>query len=230
MWGERMKRILFVEDDEQYRKLLTTILEKEGYQIDSASSPIDAMGLFEKDKYDLLISDFKMEAIDGLKLIEFIKKVDNKTRTMILTASPSDESEIESLELKIDKYVVKETRIEILLKYVEYLLLLSETMKHQENEVLSAPSEGIILDLDARKVTKAGIEHHLTAKQFGMLKILLENKGKAVSRDEIIESLWDEEFEVIDTRIVDGHIKELRKKMDIQSIVSIRGYGYKWNE
>lgn len=225
-----MSKILFVEDDIEYQVLLTGILEKEGYDVDSVSSSLEAIEMLEKGKYDLVISDFQLQALDGIRFLRLVKKIDTRTRTMILTASPTIQSEIEAQKLDVDKYVLKETRIDIILKYIEYLLSLVGTIESTENKILTSVSEDLTIDLDSRVVKKHGIEIPLTGKQYGILVLLLKEEGKAVSRERMIDELWDVEFEQVDSRIVDGHVKEIRKKLDIHSISSVRGYGYKWNE
>jgi Response regulators consisting of a CheY-like receiver domain and a winged-helix DNA-binding domain len=224
------KKILLVEDDFQYREFIRQILEDSGYYVESLDSPLDAMDVFEKDKFSLVISDLKMDTLDGVKFLKFIKKVDSNVRTMILTGMPSEETEQKAKELAIDKYMVKETRIDILLKSIEYLVLFSKEMLPQENNTISSISEKLVLDLDARVAYKGEDVVKLTTKQFELLRIFLEKKDLAISRDEIISRLWDTEFEEIDPRIVDGHIKDLRKKLNIHAIIAIRGFGYKWSE
>ncbi len=225
-----MKSILFVEDDREYQIAIHEILTKEGYQVDDVPGPIEAIEAFEEDKYDLVISDFKMDAMDGVRFLKYIKRISPNVRTMILTASPTVESELESLNIQIDKYLVKETRIDVLLKYIEYLMSLPIISKKRKHETLEALDEDLIIDIDARVVMKNGVKVQVSPKEYGILKMLLEQRGFAVSRDTLLEELWDTNHEIIDSRVIDVHMKSIRKKLQLQSIVSVRGYGYKWDE
>jgi Response regulators consisting of a CheY-like receiver domain and a winged-helix DNA-binding domain len=225
-----MKKILFVEDDEQYRNSLAQVLRKEGYSVDASDNPLQAIELFALNVYDLVISDLMMSTLDGIKFLQHIMRNNPNIRTMILTAEPSMETELEALNIQIDKYLVKETRIEVLLKHIEVLLQNHSISSSQKNQELYSPFEELRLSITGRTVTKNGQEMPLTPKEFSILKLLLMNRGDAVSRETLLEEVWDSKHELIDMRVIDVHIKEIRKKLAIQSITAVRGFGYKWDE
>ena len=224
-----MKKILFVEDDYDYRMTLAKIIEKAGYSVDASEDPLQAIELFALNSYDLVISDLKMDSLDGIRFLQYIKNKNADVKTMILTSAPTFETELEALDISIDKYMVKETRIDLLLKYIEVLLAQSgnSSRKHQ---IVHSPFENIELDLGSRVIRKEGETINVTPKEFNILRVLMQNRGLAVSREKLLEEVWDVEHELIDPRVIDVHIKEIRKKLAVQSIVSIRGYGYKWDE
>lgn len=222
-----MKKILFVEDDKDYRKVLANVLEEEGYQVEAVEDALIAIQKCTLQEYDLIISDLMMETIDGIQLLTHIKKENPKVKTMILTAEPSMDTELESLNIYVDKYLAKETRIDVLLKHIETVMGKDEAAK---KSILVVKDENIIVDALAYKVTKHDEEIHFTMKEFRILKLLLENQGIAVSREMILKEIWDnDEYEGIDTRVIDVHIKTIRRKLGVQKIVSIRGIGYKWD-
>jgi len=226
----KKKRILFVEDDMQYRESVTKILRNEGYEVTSVGEALEAIEHFSLEKYDLVISDLVMDSIDGVRLLRSIKKMNKSIKTMILTGEPTMDTELESIDIKVDRYLSKEIRVEVLLKYIE--LLLGDTVgkeTSQQSPILMSPIDKISLDISTRTVTKNNIPIELTPKEFGIVKMLLENLGKAVSRYDLIEEVWDVEHENIDTRVIDVHIKAIRRKLKLQSIISIRGFGYKWD-
>jgi Response regulators consisting of a CheY-like receiver domain and a winged-helix DNA-binding domain len=221
-----MEKILFVEDDDAYRELLTNILTETGYLVESVSNALDAIQKCALQEYNLIISDLMLEAIDGIKFLAHIKKDMPNVKTMILTAEPSMDTELESLNIHVDKYLTKETRVDVLLKHIETLMQSKETKKRK---ILVAKDDDVIMDVAGRKVKKNNQEIPLTPKEFSVLKILLENLGTAVSREEFLKTLWDADYEIIDTRTIDVHIKSIRRKLAVQKIVSIRGMGYKWD-
>ena len=228
-------RILFVEDDARYRNSIVKVLTSADYIVDSVGEAIDAIELFSLNNYDLVITDLMMDAIDGMRFLEYVRKVNKTVRTMILTANPTMDSELMALNIRVDKYLSKEVRVDVLLRHIDVLLttplpLANEVVIKKENTdtILYAEKENIELNLDSRTVKRQEEVIPLTPKEFGVLRVLLENKGKAVSRYTFIDEIWDSEYEDIDTRVIDVHIKTLRRKLKMQSIVAIRGFGYKW--
>lgn len=224
-----MKKILFVEDDQSYREAMTAVIESAGYAVDASDNPLQAIELFTLNAYDLIISDLKMDSLDGIQFLQYIKSRNPQIKTMILTSAPTPETEMESLHIDVDRYISKDTRLEILLKYIDILLTKSDSTVKQYQKLFS-PFEELELDLNGRRAKIAGKEIAVTPKEFGILQILLRNRGEAVSREQILDEIWDSTHETIDPRVIDVHIKEIRRKFHLQSIVSIRGYGYKWDE
>lgn len=226
-----MTKILFVEDNKKYRTTIEKVLKEAGYAVDSASGPMEGLELFTMNNkdYDLVISDLVMEEIDGIKFLAFVKKITPEIKTMILTAEPSAETELASLDIYVDKYLVKETKIEVILRHIQVLLAQPKILS-KSNQVLKSDIEGIVLDPSAFEVLKNGEPVSLTLKEFQILKLLLENKGAALSREQILDEVWDTNHETVDVRVIDVHIKAIRRKLTLQSLLAIRGYGYKWDE
>lgn len=225
------KKILFVEDDAKYRKSIANVLRNEGYEVTDVGDALDAIEQFSLNEYDLIISDLMMDSIDGIRFLRYVKKMNPIVKTMILTAEPTIDSELESLDLKVDRYLSKQTRVDVILKYIEATLALyteSDDLQPRATK-LTSTLDKVVLDMEARIVTKNDIPVELTAKEFGITKVLLENIGKAVSRYELIEEVWDVEHENIDARVIDVHIRAIRQKLKLQSIVSVRSFGYKWD-
>lgn len=221
--------ILFVEDNMEYQETLDRLLTKEGYLVDSTNSPLEAIELFARNSYDAVISDLMMETLDGIKLLTHIKKTNPYVKTMILTAEPTNETEIAALDTQVDKYLVKGASLEVLIKHIEHLLNNEQSTGSKKSIKIYSEPDGLTIDIGKRTVSKNNEVVNITTKEFEVLKTLLLNRGIALSREEIVSKIWDERFEKIDIRVIDVHIRSLRKKLKIQSIVSIRGYGYKWD-
>ena len=209
------------------------VLKQAGYEVDVAASSMEGIEKFTMNRdYDLIISDLVMDEIDGIKFLSYIKKVSPGVKTMILTAEPSAQTEMASLDIAVDKYLVKESKIEVILRYIEVLLAQPAILSKPEKMILKSDAENVIMDVTGLSIMKNGapLDPPLTFKEFQILKFLLEHKGVALSREEILDEVWDTSHEVVETRVVDVHIKAIRRKLGAQSILAIRGYGYKWDE
>lgn len=223
-----MKRILVVEDDSSYLELIKNVLKEHGYEVDGVTDPLVALEQVSKNTYDLVVSDYDMKIMDGIRLVKTIKNMQPMIRSIILTGYPDEESEIAALEGVVDQYIVKEKPMSVILKYIEKVL--TTQLVVASSETLVSESENIILDKKRHEVKKNGIVLSLTPKEFGILHLFLDQKGEILSRDDIIREVWGINPNEVEERMVDIHIKNLRDKLKTFSIVSIRGFGYKWNE
>lgn len=119
--------------------------------------------------------------------------------------------------------------MEVIVKYIK-VLLEKRKFRTPINEEVTSREEGICITLNTHLVTKNNVEVSLTPREYQILKVFLENKGVTLSRQEIINVVWGNPVEEIDERTIDLHIKNIRSKLDIVSLITVRGYGYKWNE
>lgn len=224
------KRIMLVEDDERYAEKLMQAIVHEGYEVTYFNTPIKAVAEFTKNNYDLVISDFCMKDMDGVKLLTILKEITPCLRSIILTAFPEEEVEMEAIDINVDHYLSKDKSLTIMLKYIQYLLKKDASTEAASAYNLSSANERISIDIKTRVVEKEDQVVSLTKKEYELLVLFLKNKGIALSREDIAEQLWSNDIENIDLRVIDGHIKRLRSKLSLFSISSVRGYGYKWSE
>ena len=224
-----MKKILIVEDNESYRINLESVLRNEGYEVNSVDNPISGIEMFAKSTYDLVISDLIMKEFDGIRFLTTIKNIDPKVNTMILTGNPDDDTEISSIDIHVDFYLSKSRALPVIVKYVKRLAE-ERNISNVSTDILVSKSEGISLSKKAHEVKKNGEKIDLTPKEYQILKLFLENKCITLSRQDIIDEIWGIPIEEIDERVIDLHIKHLRAKLKIISLITVRGYGYKWNE
>ena len=224
-----MKRVLIVEDNDEYRNLLASEIKKEGYIVDETSSPIKGLEYVARVRYDAVISDLNLPYMSGVLFTEAVKNISPKTACVILTGDPDEESEIMSINNNIDLYVEKNKTISVILKYLEKLIAEYSSLGGKE-VILRSRTENIELNVNDHSITKNNKEIELTPKEYEILRIFLANKNKVISREEFLEMAWDEQYLDIDPRLVDNHIKKLRDKIKSISIVTVRGYGYRWNE
>lgn len=222
-----MRKILLVEDDELYGGTLSKALENEKFHVDLAQSSSQALDLCEPGRYDLIISDLHLDGMNGVETLKIAKKISPSSKTILLTANPSEESELSTISLDIDYYLSKDKGLKIILNYIHKLL---NFVYVEKNDQLSSAYENIVVNMKQKLVYKNDRLILLAPNEFSLLVLFLENKNKVLSRDVILESIWKEESTEIDERAVDVYIRHLRQKLLLSSISSIRGVGYEWSE
>lgn len=223
MADRNSKRLLVVEDEPDIRELLMNYLSNEGYQVVSASDGVEAIGLFSKENYDLVILDIMMPKIDGFGVCEVIKKQSN-VPVIFLSALNDDKTQIKGYDLMADDYITKPFSMPIFLRKVKALLRRSNSAEIRQDEVLVCGD--IIINPDTMSVTVKGKDVELTSREFDILLTLAKNPGRVYSREMLLNLLWDFNS-LVDERIVDSHIKNLRHKIGDDYIETIRGRGYK---
>ncbi|MDH6367493.1 MULTISPECIES: response regulator transcription factor [unclassified Breznakia] len=225
-----MYKVLIVEEDEVYSARLKDAIERNGYDVVSIKNPVEAVANFVGGHYDLVVSEQIMEGMNGIQMISILRGIHPTLKSIILTSNPDDETEIKALEANVDHYFSKNKSIDVTVKYIDELLRKEITHKSENGHELESLKEHIIVDTRKRQVTRDGKVVEVTRKEYELLVFFLENKGVALSREEIAEKIWTIDIEDIELRVIDGHIKRLRSKLNIYCITSIRGYGYKWDE
>ena len=223
MADRNSKRLLVVEDEPDIRELLMNYLSNEGYHVVSASDGVEAIGLFSKENYDLVILDIMMPKIDGFGVCEVIKKQSN-VPVIFLSALNDDKTQIKGYDLMADDYITKPFSMPIFLRKVKALLRRSNSAEIRQDEVLVCGD--IIINPDTMSVTVKGKDVELTSREFDILLTLAKNPGRVYSREMLLNLLWDFNS-LVDERIVDSHIKNLRHKIGDDYIETVRGRGYK---
>ena len=220
---ENMK-ILVVDDESRMRKLVRDFLVKSGYFVVEASDGIEAMDRFYEHKdIDLIILDVMMPKMDGWEVCREIRMV-SRVPIIMLTARGDEKDELRGFELGVDEYISKPFSPRILVARVEAILRRSR-MKEEDNLLEFA---GIKVDRNAHMVTIDGESVDLSYKEFELLTYFMENKGIALSREKILNSVWNYDY-FGDARTIDTHVKKLRSKMGEKGnlIKTIWGLGYK---
>jgi len=220
-------RILVVDDEEDLCEILKFNLESEGYEVDTAFSAEDALKL-DISRYQLLLLDVMMGEISGFKMASIVKKNDKTSGIPIifLTAKDTENDLLTGFNLGADDYISKPFSIRQVAARVKAVLRrTTEKSASAENNILEY--ETLILDAKRVKATVDGKEVTLTKKEFQILELLLDNKGKVFSREEILSRIWKDEVYVLD-RTIDVNITRLRKKIGSygKNIVTRLGFGY----
>lgn len=218
-----MAKILIVEDDLDIQELLRNFLQAVGHEIFIANDGVEAVSLFSAAHYDLILLDILLPKIDGFTVCELIRK-QSQIPIIMLTALSGEKEQIRGLDLQVDDYITKPFSMPVLVRKIAAVLRRSNMIPDQEHQTICY--ENLILDLDSYGATVDGISYELTQREFEILKELLLNQGRVLTRQNLLTKLWKYDF-YGDERVVDTHIKNLRKKLGIDFIQTIRGVGYK---
>lgn len=218
-----MQNILIVEDDMDIQELLREFLKETGYGVTSASDGIEAMELFAKNKYDLILLDIMLPKIDGFGVCELIRK-QSQVPIIMLTALGGEEEQIRGLDLQVDDYITKPFSVPILIRKIAAVLRRSGQTQEEGHKTIAY--QNLLLDLDNYTATVDGNAYELTQREFEVLRELLTHQGRIMTRQNLLDKLWRYDF-YGDERVVDTHIKNLRKKLGIEFIQTVRGVGYK---
>lgn len=224
-----MEKILLVEDNDQYRKLIREVLELNNYEVVDVDNPIKGLENIAKTEFDLVLMDLRLPMLNGIQLAESVKRINNNIPIIILTADPDEVTQKASLDHNVDAYLSKDKSTSLILKYVEHTIKKAKMNEHTQ-KILVSNAEGVELFTDEHIVLKRGKMVDLTNKELNILKLLLQNKNVVISREEFLEKVWHDEKDLLDARLIDTHIKNLRSKLKSFSISTVRGIGYRWNE
>ena len=218
-------KILVVDDESRMRKLVKDFLTKKNFQVLEAGNGEEAMDIFYEEKdIALIILDVMMPKMDGWEVCREIRK-NSKVPIIMLTARSDERDELLGFDLGVDEYISKPFSPKILVARVEAIL--RRTGQSNPEDVLSAG--GIVIDKAAHLATVDGNPMELSFKEFELLTYFLENEGIALSREKILNSVWNYDY-FGDARTIDTHVKKLRRKMGDKGeyIKTVWGMGYKF--
>ena len=217
-------QILVVDDESRMRKLVKDFLQREGYSVLEAGDGMEAMDMFYEQKIDLVILDVMMPRMDGWQTCREIRR-DSTVPIIMLTARSEERDELQGFELGVDEYISKPFSPKILVARVGALL--KRIYGTDAEEKMEAG--GIELDKAAHQVQVDGKSIDLSYKEFELLTYFLENQGIALSREKILNNVWNYDY-FGDARTIDTHVKKLRNKLGDKGnyIKTIWGMGYKF--
>ena len=219
-----VQKILVVDDEARMRKLVGDFLTREGYEVLEAEDGEKAMDLFYADKdIALVILDVMMPKMDGWQVLREIRE-SSQVPVIMLTARSDERDELKGFDLGVDEYVTKPFSPRTLVARVEAIL--RRTSSHEDNDKIEL--SGIVLDKSAHQVTVDGEPVELSFKEFELLTYFMENNGIALSREKILNHVWNYDY-FGDARTIDTHVKKLRSKLGSKGelIKTICGMGYK---
>ncbi len=218
-------RILIADDESRMRKLVSDFLIKEGYEVTEASDGNEALDRFYEDKgISLIILDVMMPGVDGFEVCREIRS-QSQVPIIMLTAKGDERDELQGFNLGVDEYISKPFSPKILVARVNALLRRSNKLDVEEK----LEAGGIVLDKTAHTVTIDGKAVELSFKEFELLTYFMENQSVALSREKILNNVWNYDY-FGDARTIDTHVKKLRSKIGDKGdyIKTIWGMGYKF--
>lgn len=217
--------ILVVDDEQRMRNLIKDFLQQKDYKILQAKDGEEALKIFkeEEDTLSLIILDVMMPKLDGWSVLRQIRQT-SQIPIIMLTARGEEQDELFGFELGVDEYISKPFSPKILVARVEAILRRGKIEEKEEQD-----NSGIIIDDKARTVTVDKKNIEMSLREYELLKYLMDNSGIALSRDKILNNVWNYDY-YGDSRTIDSHIKKIRHKLGKKGkyIKTIRGIGYKF--
>ncbi|QHW31622.1 response regulator transcription factor [Paenibacillus rhizovicinus] len=212
--------ILVIEDDHYIQELIAEFLRAQQYEVEVAEDGLEGWEKFQAGTYDLVILDLMLPTMDGYAICRRIRDKGD-TPVIVLTALGEEKDQLRAFEEEADDYITKPFSFHVLMKRVEAVL--RRTRSAQSGEQLF--DGRLRLDADAYKVFVDGKLVETTTKEFDILHTLIHNAGRIMTRDMLLDKVWGYDY-FGDSRIVDAHIKNIRKKLGISIIRTVKGVGY----
>lgn len=219
--------VLLVEDEKEIRDLMALHLLRQGFKVTECGSPLEAAAELEKKNFDLIILDWMMPGMSGVDFIEVVKNHKSEAKILMVTAKTEPNDIVFGLEKGADDYLTKPFEPSVFLARVKALLRrTSFNIQNQEEEQISIGT--LSINFKTYDVVVAGEKLHLTPSEFKLLALMVQNHGRVLTREKLIENIQGEGINVVG-RTVDTHVFGLRKKLGAWSdhIETIRGVGYR---
>ena len=222
-------KVLIVEDDRVASDYLAKALQEKGHVVDQVADGMEGLVRASKEPYDVLVLDRMLPSLDGLTVIETLRKSGKDTPVLIVSALGDVDERVRGLRAGGDDYLVKPYAFAELLARLEGLLRRRTSAATSTKIVVG----DLVMELLSRKVTRAGAEIPLQAREFKLLEYLMRHAGQVVTRTMLLESVWDYHFDP-QTNVIDVHISRLRQKLDKEFerplLKTVRGAGYMLEE
>ncbi|TDF97171.1 response regulator transcription factor [Paenibacillus piri] len=225
-------QVLIIEDDDHIRRFVAINLDRNGFKVSEAALGREALRQIAFERPDVIVLDLMLPDMDGFDICRRLRETDPDMVIIMLTARGQDLDKIKGLELGADDYIVKPFNpLELVARIRTVLRRTQSVVKRQMNVLRSGP---IRIDLDANKLFKHDILIEATPKEYQLVKIFVQNPNKALTRNELMNLVWGEDF-IGDTKTVDVHIRKLREKLEDddsnpQLIETVWGLGYRWRK
>lgn len=220
-----MSKILIIEDEHKIQEILTEFLREYGCETDSAYDGIEGFAMFQKAKYDLVLLDIMMPKIDGFAVLELIRK-NSDVPVIMITAMDEEEHQMKGFDLEADDYIVKPFFMNLVIRRIEAVLRRKQIQEETTSGTRILSHGDVVLDTQACEVRVSNHTTPFTYKEYELIKLLLENKNRVFTRDDLLRKIWSYDF-IGDDKVVNNHIMRIRKKLGEDFITTVRGMGYK---
>ena len=218
-----MAEILFLEDEVTIREVITEYMNVAGHKVTECGNGDEAVERLKERSFDLAVLDIRVPGISGLKVLEYIRtELKSDMGVIMLTAYEDINTQVEAFNFFADDYITKPASPIILLKRIEVLLRrISDDIKMKDNS--------LVIDDKAYRAYYEGKDLNLTVSEFLLIKTLHDSPNRVLSREQLILSIFNEDY-IGNDRIIDAHVKNLRKKLPVNVIDTVIGIGYRWKE
>lgn len=222
--GEEKFRVLFLEDEPTIREVLTEYMLISGYEVTGTDRGDRAIELLSKDDYHIAVLDIMVPGADGFEVLKYIQEKKGDTAVIMLTALGDEKSQVKAFNYYADDYVIKPVSPIILLKRMETIL--RRTQRKQEKEEVG--QGGLYLKEEAYCAFYQGEKLPLTLSEYLLLQTLFHSPDRVFTREQLILSIFNEDY-IGNDRIIDAHVKNLRKKLPVPCIKTVIGVGYQFD-
>lgn len=217
-------KVLFLEDEPTIREVLTEYMVISGYQVTAVSNGDDAIALISSEKYDMAVLDIMVPGADGFDVLAHIRSICPEMAAIMLTALDDDQTQIKAFNYYADDYVIKPVSPIILLKRMETILRRTSSALSLSQE----DNSGLVLNAESYCALYNGQRLPLTLSEYLLLQTLYRRPNQVYTREQLILSIFNEDY-IGNDRIIDAHVKNLRKKLPIPCIKTVIGVGYQFN-
>ena len=217
------KSILIIEDEPSIQNIIKAFLMEAGYLVYTANDGVTGINAFLEFHPNLVLLDLMLPKIDGFAVCEILRK-ESDTPIIMFTALDDESSQLKGFELFTDDYITKPFSMPLVMKRIEAVLRRYEKIECESNVLVN---NRICLNKVTYEAFADGKPITLTAREFEILKLFMENPGRVYTRDHLVNLIWNYDF-TGDDRIINTHIKNIRKKLGVPCIETIRGVGYKF--
>lgn len=220
--AEEMMQILFLEDEPTIREVLTEYMKMQSYDVVCAGDGEEALGMLKAQQFDMAVLDIMVPKVSGLEVLAYIKENKPDMATIMLTALGDEKTQVEAFNLYADDYVIKPVSPIILLKRMETILRRVKKTEQKEEK-------GLVIHEESYQAFYDGVPLELTLSEFLLLQVLYLEPRRAFTREQLILRIFNEDY-VGNDRIIDAHVKNLRKKLPGNYIKTVIGIGYQFQE
>ena len=216
------RTILVIEDEKSIQNIIKAFLEDAGYIVVLADDGVEGITKFHECNPDLVLLDLMLPKMDGFAVCEVIRKETN-TPIIILTALDDEDTQMKGFDFLADDYITKPFSMPLVVRRIEAVF---RRMDRNNDNSTTIYYKNISMNTENYEVSVDGQSIYLTSREFDILKLFMENQGRVFTRDALLDSIWGYDY-FGDTKIVNTHIKNIRKKLGVDYIETIRGVGYK---
>lgn len=220
-------KILFLEDEPTIQEVLTEYMKIQNYEVRTVQNGDDAIGLIKAEEFDMAVLDIMVPGVSGLEVLSYIKENNPEIATIMLSALEDEKTQLEAFNKYADDYVIKPVSPILLLKRMETIL--RRVKNNTENKNADDGRNGLVLQHEAYQAYYDGKSLSLTLSEFLLLQVLEREPNRVFTREQLILQIFNEDY-IGNDRIIDAHVKNLRKKLPKNYIKTVIGVGYQFEK